>query len=263
VEILENKLLIVISGPSGVGKRCIMEGIQLYCTLGLIKSKFHKIVLYNTREKREKEIDGIDYHFCNGLFLEQGVSKIHANKNIVSNNKTTANLSSNALINANPLYMYPIRETDLQGIDLGDIKNGVNFLEIYDQFMDELKQYLYKKNIKVIRIFIAPFTQNEMKSRAIKLTKIESDIIREEMNGRIRGRKELGLSAEEDKEIEKRIYGAVKEVLDAFAENNPYSAILINPCGEAHPSWGTKNTMPTGEAKAVIDVLKNIIRENI
>jgi len=49
--------LIVISGPSGVGKDTIVNE--------LIKSnpKLHKAVNYTTRTKRTNELEGIDYHF--------------------------------------------------------------------------------------------------------------------------------------------------------------------------------------------------------
>ncbi len=50
-------ILIVISGPSGVGKDTV---------LNLIKErdqKFHFVVTTTSREKRPKEIDGVDYVF--------------------------------------------------------------------------------------------------------------------------------------------------------------------------------------------------------
>lgn len=50
-------LLIVLSGPSGVGKdtvrmRLLQSGYPLYF-----------VVTYTTRERRPKEVDGTDYHF--------------------------------------------------------------------------------------------------------------------------------------------------------------------------------------------------------
>jgi guanylate kinase len=50
-------VLVVISGPSGVGKDA---------TLQLMKDQdpsFHFVVTATTREKRPTEVDGVDYHF--------------------------------------------------------------------------------------------------------------------------------------------------------------------------------------------------------
>lgn len=50
-------LLIVISGPSGVGKDSIVEGLQ---QKGL---PFHFVVTATTRPRRNDEVDGVDYIF--------------------------------------------------------------------------------------------------------------------------------------------------------------------------------------------------------
>jgi guanylate kinase len=50
-------LLVVISGPSGVGKDSVLNRMK---ELGL---PFHFVVTMNTRPKRPNEIEGVDYHF--------------------------------------------------------------------------------------------------------------------------------------------------------------------------------------------------------
>lgn len=50
-------LLIVISGPSGVGKDATITKMK---ELGL---PFHYVVTTTTRQKRDYEKDGVDYHF--------------------------------------------------------------------------------------------------------------------------------------------------------------------------------------------------------
>lgn len=50
-------LLVVISGPSGVGKDSVLNRMK---DLGL---PFHFVVTMNTRPKRPNEIEGVDYHF--------------------------------------------------------------------------------------------------------------------------------------------------------------------------------------------------------
>jgi len=52
-----NPLLVVLSGPSGVGKDTVLAGLK--------KSPhhFHFVVTANTRPKRPDEVEGVDYHF--------------------------------------------------------------------------------------------------------------------------------------------------------------------------------------------------------
>ena len=50
-------LLIVVSGPSGVGKDSV---VQLMQERGML---FHFVVTANTRPKREDEVHGVDYFF--------------------------------------------------------------------------------------------------------------------------------------------------------------------------------------------------------
>ena len=255
------KLLIVISGPSGVGKRCVMEGVELYCRLGLLKCAYNKIVLYNTREKRGNEHDGVDYHYCYGEFAAKGESSlILSNKGLIANDKSSANrlISPEIRNTAGELFTFPVRG-DLQGIDLKDIEEGVNFLEIYDQFFTNLESVLAPRSIRIIRLFISPFTKNEMIERALQGREDEAAVIKSEMKERIQGRKRLGLSNEDEAEIIKRTDSAVEEIQAAFTVNNPYDAIVVNPCGEAHPSWGTSNTMPIADARITVDTLCRII----
>lgn len=53
-----NPLLIVISGPSGVGKDAVLDAMKKHQG-----SKFHFSVTATTRKQRPSELDGVDYHF--------------------------------------------------------------------------------------------------------------------------------------------------------------------------------------------------------
>ena len=52
-----NPLLVVLSGPSGVGKDTVLAGLKK-CS-----HPFHFVVTVNTRPKRPEEVEGLDYHF--------------------------------------------------------------------------------------------------------------------------------------------------------------------------------------------------------
>jgi len=53
----QNPLLIVISGPSGVGKDSVVARLKE------MRGAFHFVVTANTRAQRPGEIEGQDYHF--------------------------------------------------------------------------------------------------------------------------------------------------------------------------------------------------------
>jgi len=55
--LVQEPLLIVISGPSGVGKDAIIKGLKAR------KIDFHFVVTATTRSPRAGEIDGVDYIF--------------------------------------------------------------------------------------------------------------------------------------------------------------------------------------------------------
>jgi guanylate kinase len=55
--IKSNPLLIVLSGPSGVGKDTVLVGLKEH------NRQFHFVVTANTRPQRPDEMDGVDYIF--------------------------------------------------------------------------------------------------------------------------------------------------------------------------------------------------------
>jgi guanylate kinase len=70
-------LLVVVSGPSGVGKDAALKRMQE------LRRQFHFLVTNTTRPRRSEEADGVDYHFItkeqfaemeqSGDFLERAV----------------------------------------------------------------------------------------------------------------------------------------------------------------------------------------------
>jgi len=62
-------LLVVLSGPSGVGKDAVLARMK---ELG---RPFHYVVTATTRPKRASEKDGVDYHFLSREQFQQMVNK--------------------------------------------------------------------------------------------------------------------------------------------------------------------------------------------
>ena len=55
--------LVILSGPSGVGKTVITEKLQNY-------EYINRVISYTTRPKRDSEVNGQHYHFvrCNFFY---------------------------------------------------------------------------------------------------------------------------------------------------------------------------------------------------
>jgi guanylate kinase len=62
-------LLVVISGPSGVGKDAVLARMR---RLG---RPFHYVITATTRPKRAKEKNGVDYHFLSRKEFQQMIDK--------------------------------------------------------------------------------------------------------------------------------------------------------------------------------------------
>src|SRR3989337_864704 len=62
-------LLIVISGPSGVGKDAVLNRMK---ALGY---PLHFTVTMTTRRQRTMEVDGVDYHFVSKEFFESQIPR--------------------------------------------------------------------------------------------------------------------------------------------------------------------------------------------
>jgi guanylate kinase len=62
-------LLIVLSGPSGVGKDAV------FATMKKLGRPFHYVITATTRPKRAREKNGVDYHFLSRKEFQQMIDK--------------------------------------------------------------------------------------------------------------------------------------------------------------------------------------------
>ena len=61
-------LLVVLSGPSGVGKDAILDELERR------GHRFHRVITCTTRAPREGERDGVDYHFVSDAEFDAMIS---------------------------------------------------------------------------------------------------------------------------------------------------------------------------------------------
>lgn len=65
---MKKGLLIILSGPSGVGKNCVRQEIMKSGKVDLTYS-----ISMTTRQKREKEVDGVDYYFVSNEEFQKNI----------------------------------------------------------------------------------------------------------------------------------------------------------------------------------------------
>jgi guanylate kinase len=80
-------MLIIISGPSGVGKDTIIDELKRRDAETGTADRRHYVVTCTTRERRNGEIDGVDYHFLTrGEFLRRRAARGFLEANEVHGN---------------------------------------------------------------------------------------------------------------------------------------------------------------------------------
>ena len=224
-------LLLTISGPSAVGKKSIMEGVVINCKKGAFASSFSRVVLYNSREKRKAEKDGVDYHFINiqNDLQSKRVSKF---KQLCHLNRDEIHTGVKELYNN--FYAYRNYGEDIQAIDLEQITNSITLLEIKDVFLDELRKkkkfnsFIKTHKIKVISCFIAPLALSELERQSSLSGISQSTIVEREVDKRIRSRIKKGVSNESNSQIRRRASSGADEVLRAYSKKINYDAIFVN-----------------------------------
>ena len=133
----EDKIMVILSSPSGVGKTTLTKKIQQ-------KYQSFKIsVSHTTRSPRSNEVDGIDYHFVSHEKFEN-------------------------LIKENSFYEYAKIFENYYGtlkkhVDDISVKNDI----IFDIDWQGTKQLSKFKNLNLIKIYLITGNKQELKKRLI------------------------------------------------------------------------------------------------
>ncbi|MBU2102987.1 MAG: hypothetical protein ABH865_08070 [Candidatus Omnitrophota bacterium] len=227
--------LIITSGPSCVGKTPLVAALgKFYPDL---LACFKKLVIYNSRAPRPKEIDGVDYYF-RSLRQLQGLKR---KKNFI---------------------VIKVRG-DTQALDLGALRAILkthNVLFEGNPFVYEIiKKSGLLNTIPVTSVFIAPLSREEiifLKNRRGKffLKELITDIMRRKLLRRTQHQKGA-LSLPDVRTIETRAASAYREIALAFA----YDYILVNHDGEDSDNWEAFY-YPLGDARKTLESFAEILK---
>lgn len=227
--------LLIISGPSGVGKSPLLKAFNKFYPN--IAKNYKKLILYNSRSPRPNEIDGDDYYFSTREYLET----LRNNKNYL---------------------VFDVRD-DIQALDINELLNNLNTNNIifegnpfvaYELLKSELLQ-----NVEKLSIFISPLSKDEIlffkNKENVILAELVADIMRKKLLKRTQKQKGI-LSISDLENIEIRAKSAYEEL--KFTVHFDY--VLSNHDGEDSDNWDAFY-YPISDARktlmALVDLLEN------
>ena len=182
---MKKGLLIILSGPSGVGKNCVRQEIMKSGKVDLTYS-----ISMTTREKREKEVDGVDYYF---------VSDEEFQKNIDAGNF----LEWASFVG----HKYGTPKDKVESLR----NQGKNvFLEIEINGAQQVMDRVHDD--RVVSIFLMPPSFSALEKRIRKRKTESEEIIQERLN---KGLKEMTMTENYDNiVVNDKVDRAAQEIID-------------------------------------------------
>lgn len=219
--------LIILSGPSCVGKGPLCQALRrLHPHLA---GGLAKIVLYNSREPRPGEIDGVDYHFRS----RQAIQDLEGKKRF---------------------SVFDVRG-DLQAIDLDELSETLASSEVLfegnPRVSSALQDLVHGRATEHLSIFLSPLSREEILeattgNRATPLPDLVTEIMRRKLLRRTARQKGI-LSLKDLTNIETRAGSAPDELKQAWR----YDWVIPNHDGEDSENWDAFYH-PIGDARKTL-----------
>lgn len=226
--------LLILTGPSCVGKSPLLHALeQSYPDLA---QGLQKIVLYNDRQPRPGETDGVTYHFRPRDYLET--------------------------LRSNPDFIVmPVRR-DLQALYLPEISQileaGSNaFFEGNVHMAGELLRAPILVSLPKLSCLLSPVTAQELaqlRAEAADVREVICELMRQKLIHRAT-RQKGALTADDHADIEARC-GAAWEELQCAPW---FDWVIPNHDGEGTPNWDPPGR-PRGEALRALQAFVALLR---
>ena len=234
----ENGRLVILSGPSCVGKSALFACLgKFYPELG---KRLHKLVLVNSRDPRPGEIDGVDYDFRTRTQVE-------------------------ALRN-DQRYVVLEARTDLQAVDMEALESmlsqGDAFFEGNPYVARELQTLSRLAKTQRLSVFISPLTLEEIEylripKRNVSLEELVAEIMRRKLLRRTR-RQKGELSANDLQNVETRASSAYRELQMACH----FQYVIPNHDGEDSENWDAFY-YPIGDARKTLHAFVGLLHGSV
>lgn len=200
------KKLVILSGPSCVGKGPLKQAVRRYHP----EIKFAELVLCTSRRPRLKaetktyEVHGIDFYFLPRSIFGQ----LDTNRFIVANVRS-----------------------DIQAIDIAQVREllegyNVVLVEVFHELGKSLMEWVKSQadlDFEINSVFLLPISQKEIEEIAKTINKPPEEIVYEVMKAKLEKRGE-----DPPHKIEERARSAYKEMLSSIY----YTKVIVNHAGE-------------------------------
>jgi guanylate kinase len=216
--------LVILAGPSCVGKSPLERALAR--THPQLHRQLQKLVLYNSRDPRPGEQDGVDYHFRSRSQIE-------------------------ALRRREGFAVLEVRG-DLQALDVGELAGllgrGDVFFEGNPYAGHLLQTHPALAECRRLSVFLSPLSKEEVlflsePARNVSLSALVTDLMRRKLLRRTR-RQKGELSLKDLEEVERRAGSAFRELQEAIH----FDWVIPNHDGEDSDHWEAFY-YPLGEAR--------------
>jgi guanylate kinase len=229
---------VILSGPSCVGKSPLDRALSRFYPE--LHRRLQKLVLYNSRDPRPGEKDGVDYHFRKRAQIE-------------------------AMRSEKRFAVLDVRG-DLQALDLPEsaalLEGGDAFFEGNPSVGRLLQTLPSLARVQRLSVFLAPLSKHEIlflkdPARSLSLPDLVTDVMRRKLLRRTR-RQKGELSLKDLENIERRAGSAFRELQEAIH----FEWVIPNHDGEDSENWDAFY-YPLGDARrallAFVDLLEGRI----
>ena len=219
---------VMLSGPSCVGKGPLYNALRKFYPD--LADRLEQIVLYNSRDPRPGEREGVDYYFRPREEIEQLASK--------------------------PGITSAIVRGDLQAVEVAGITSILNrdkdaFFEGNPFIPAELSESKELQDIPTLKVFLSPLSQEEIlffknPQQRTRLEKLLPDIMHRKLLRRTKRQKTI-LSLKDLENIEKRVASAIVELREAWK----FDYVIPTHDGEDSEHWDAFY-YPIGDARKAL-----------
>jgi len=228
--------LLILTGPSCAGKTPLLTALRRFHP-GLLKNARH-VILYNDREPRPGETDGVDYHF-------RPTDRIEA-------------------LREDDRYLVMKVRSDTQAIDLVELREQLAAgAVVYEGNPDVARLLLTHDqfaNIPRLSIFIAPLSMEEIRSLAgdpdVDLPDVVADVMRRKLTRRTLAQ-QGDLTQADRTDIETRCHAAWQELKLAPLCDH----VVPNHDGEDSEHWHAF-PQPLGDARLALESVAALLRDD-
>jgi guanylate kinase len=215
--------LVILSGPSCVGKSPLAKALAKFYPE--LRKKLQPLVLYNSRDPRPGEVNGVDYHFRSREQIEN--------------------------LKAKDYFVVMDVRGDLQALDLQELSKSLAKGDVFFEGNPFVGQVLQTSpalaEVNRLSIFMSPLSRDEiifLKSKpTVSLPDLIVDVMRRKLLRRTR-RQKGELSLKDLENIEKRAASAYHELRAA----RYFQHVIPNHDGEDSENWDAFY-YPLGDAR--------------